>query len=94
VTTLEYVTIAFVVTASMATLDYAHARYAVAMIDFRASRRRWNLRAGLWSLVQWSAGAVAFYVNVRVSMWFLPFEGLGLLLGTLLGSARSREARR
>jgi hypothetical protein len=92
VTAAGYVALAVLVTVSMAMLDYAHARYWAAMKEFHASDRAWNLRGALWSVVQWGAGAAAFYVNVRVSMWYLPFEGLGLLLGTLLGSRRSREA--
>lgn len=89
---IQYVALAIAVTASMATVDFAHARYWATMKDFHVSQRRWNVRGALWSIAQWGAGAAAFYVNVKVSLWFLPFEGLGLLIGTLLGSRRSREA--
>lgn len=88
------VLIAIAVTATMAAVDVAHARYALAMIEvrrlqgLRAPWLRELARASAWSVIQWGAASVAFLVNVKVSMWYLPFEGLGLALGTLIGGSR------
>lgn len=70
--------------ASSAALDYAHARYLDAARDFDPER------AGLWSVVQWAAAAVGFVAAVKVSLAVLPFEALGLYVGTRLGVGRSR----
>jgi hypothetical protein len=111
-TTIAYIGLAALVTATMATVDFAHARYSLAMQDHR--RRvlesglyvpRWLMVrdwrhwrgplhiAARWSLVQWGAATVGFVLAVRVTMWLLPFEGLGLWIGTLLGGTRSDSSR-
>jgi hypothetical protein len=86
-----FIGIAMAVTVTMAGVDYAHARYALEMAEVRRRAPGWrkNLRrAANWSVVQWAAAAVGFYVSVRVSMWFLPFEAAGLWAGTQLGGTR------
>lgn len=91
----SFAAIAAAVTVTMACVDYAHARYALAMMevrrlqDLRQPWRRALLVASWWSVVQWGSAGVAFAVSVKVSMWFLPFEGLGLFVGTLIGGSRT-----
>lgn len=82
VTWILYATLALAVTAAAAAVDFAHARYYAALKD--GDRHR----AARWSVVQWSAGVAGLMFAVRVSWWLLPFEGLGLYLGTLLGGTR------
>lgn len=72
--------LAILVTCTMAALDFCHARYTRAMIAGKA------LQASLWSVGQWTAASVGFVVAVKVSMWYLPFEGLGLFLGSYIGA--------
>lgn len=62
------------------TIDYSHARCVAALVEGR------RIAAATWSVLQWSGATVGFIVAVKCSMWVLPFEGLGLFLGTLLGS--------
>ncbi len=71
-----------VVFVAAVTIDFSHARCVTALV---AGRR---YAAATWSVMQWSAATVGFMVAVRHSMWVLPFEGLGLFLGTLLGSRK------
>ena len=59
-------------------IDYAHARHVQAVVAGRAHV------AALWSVGQWASATVGFVVAVRVSLWVLPFEAVGLYLGTLL----------
>ena len=77
--------IAILVTATMAGVDYCHARYVCALLENRI------YRAALWSVGQWMAASVGFVVAVKISMWYLPFEAAGLFFGTLLGARRKRE---
>ncbi len=107
VTALAFSGLALLVTVTMAMVDFAHARYALAMYEHRRRRHRvpwWRamaapvnvpeLRAAArWSVVQWAAASVGFVVAVRVSIWLLPFEGLGLWLGTMLGGTRAEGCR-
>ena len=74
-----YSLIALLVTVCMAGVDFCHARYTRAMMEGRV------LHAAFWSVGQWSAASVGFVVAVKISIWYLPFEALGLFLGTLLG---------
>ncbi len=74
--------IAILVTVTMAALDFCHAKYTRAMLDNRI------YHAAFWSVGQWSSATVGFVVAVKLSMWYLPFEALGLFLGTLLGGKR------
>lgn len=63
-------------------VDFAHARYVVAV----GARR--GARAAAWSLAAWAASVACLYVAVRVSWWMLVPEGAGLFAGTFL-SVRS-----
>jgi hypothetical protein len=89
-----YGLLAIGVTVAMIAVDYAHARYALAMAQVRHLREAgqpWRdelERAARWSVLQWGAAGVAFVVNVKVSIWFLPFEALGLYWGTKIGGSR------
>lgn len=69
-----------VVGAAAAAVDYCHARYVRALV--RARRHA----AARWSLAQWGASVLGLVLVIRVSLWLLPFEGVGLYLGTWLGS--------
>ncbi len=82
---LEFIGLALLVTVTMGTVDYAHARYSLAMADVRRGEPARH-RAARWSVVQWAAASVGFVVAVKVSIWFLPMEAVGLYLGTWFGS--------
>src|SRR5690606_37796921 len=71
----------------MAGVDFCLARYTRAMIAGH------TFKAALWSVGQWSAASVGFVVAVKISIWYLPFEALGLFLGTLLGGHRVNKGR-
>jgi hypothetical protein len=77
--------LAIAVFASAFLIDFAHARYALA----RDQGDR--VRASLWSVAQWCSASVGFAVAVKVSLWYLPFEGAGLFLGTFVAMRSSRE---
>lgn len=77
--------IAILVTVTMAGVDFCLARYTRAMLEGRV------MHAAFWSVGQWSAATVGFVVAVKLSIWYLPFEGLGLFLGTLLGGKRLEQ---
>lgn len=89
-----FAVLAALVTATMAAVDIAHARYALAMVEVRRFQERglpWRralYHAAAWSVIQWGAAGVALVVTMRVSLWFLPFEALGLFVGTLIGGSR------
>lgn len=80
------VVIALLVTATMAAVDYCHANYNGAI------NARRTIEAALWSVGQWGAASVGFVVAVKVSMWYLPFEALGLFVGTILGVRRVNKS--
>jgi hypothetical protein len=80
------VLLAILVTCTMMVLDYCHARYTRAMMAGE------GLKASFWSVGQWSAASVGFVVAVKVSMWYLPFEALGLFLGTYIGARKLKPA--
>lgn len=87
-TALQFSGLAVLVTLTMGAVDFAHARYALAMMRFRQGDARALHIAARWSVMQWGAASIGFIVSVKVSMWLLPFEGLGLYLGTVLGGRR------
>jgi len=66
-------------------LDFCHTRYVRSVQENKA----WT--AAMWSMLQWSAATVAFVVAVKVSLWLLPFEMLGLGFGTLLGMRKTAK---
>lgn len=82
------VLLAILVTLTMGALDYCHARYTRAMMDGH------TIAASFWSVGQWSAASVGFVVAVKVSMWYLPFEAIGLFVGTLLGARRVKQGNK
>ena len=71
--------LAILVFTAAVSLDFCHARYVQSVQANRACM------AAMWSVLQWSAATVAFVVAVKVSLWLLPFEAIGLAVGTLLG---------
>lgn len=81
---MTMVLLGLLVFASSAAIDFAHAKYAYA----REAGCRWC--AAGWSIVQWSAASVGFVVAVRVSLWLLPAEALGLACGTLIAVKPTR----
>ncbi len=91
-TTIELGLLAVLVTLTMGAVDFAHARYALAMMRVRRGEHQALHVAARWSVVQWGAASIGFIVSVKVSMWLLPFEGLGLYLGTMLGGRRGSPA--
>lgn len=78
------IAIGIVVLVSSAAIDYTHVRYAAA----RDAGQRWC--AAHWSAAQWAAASISFLVAVKVSVWLLPFEALGLWLGTFVAVKPSR----
>lgn len=75
----EYAGLALLITCASACIDYASARY------FRAMEDKDVHRAGRWSVAQWLAASIGFVVAVKVTVWLLPFEAIGLYLGTVFG---------
>lgn len=55
----------------------------------------YRYRAALWRLVQWICAVVAFVVALKVSLWYLIPEGVGVAIGGLAGLRilRRRRAR-
>jgi hypothetical protein len=79
------VLIALLVTVTMAGVDFCHARYTRALLSGRV------VHAAIWSVGQWGAATVGFVVALKISVWYLPFEALGLFMGTLLGARRFKQ---
>jgi hypothetical protein len=75
----------FLVLVSATLIDFAHARCVVAIAE------RAPYRAALWSLLQWAGATVGFIVAVKVTFWVLPFEALGLYVGTVVAVATSKD---
>lgn len=76
---LEAAGLGVLIAVAFAIVDLSHARYLAA----RETRRGWT--ASAWSVLGWGAATLGFVVAVRVSMWFLPFEAIGLAVGTRIG---------
>lgn len=82
--------IALLVTVTMAGVDYCHAQYSLSM----AHRDEHNkpapkaVSASAWSVGQWSCATICLVVVVKLSLWYLPFEAVGLIIGTQLGARR------
>jgi hypothetical protein len=79
------VVLAILVFTASACLDFAHTRYVQAV----QANKAWL--AAMWSVLQWMAATVAFVVAVKISLWLLPFEALGLAVGTLLGMRKQAK---
>lgn len=75
----EYLVLAALITAACACVDYAATRY------IKAVQARSRKDAALWSVLQWGAASVGFIVAIKVSLYLLPFEALGLALGSYYG---------
>lgn len=86
------VLIAVAVTASMAVVDYAHARYSHAIREAQLGVPGMRTAAVRWTLAQYAAASIGFAVAVGISLWYLPFEGLGLGIGTWFGSRKRAAA--
>jgi hypothetical protein len=71
-----------VVALSFATMDYCAAKYVRAMID---AKRHVSAR---WAVAQWAASAVGFVLVIKVTLWLMPFEAVGIYVGSWLGSKR------
>lgn len=67
--------LALLVFCSAAMIDAANSQYVLAVQRGEAHR------AGLWSCAQWAASLVGFLVVVKVTLWMLPAECLGLYAG-------------
>lgn len=72
------VLLAIAVFFSAAFLDFCNTRYVMAVANNDAHR------AGLWSVLQWTSSLLGFLIVVKVTMWLLPIEALGLYFGTWL----------
>ncbi len=79
------VLIALVVFVTSAAVDYAHAQYARHRDAGRA------VVSALWGVGQWAATSVGFVVAVRVSLWYLPCEAIGLATGTFIAVRRMHK---
>ncbi len=61
---------------------------AALLIEFCATRyiqkvqEDARLSAVLWGLGQWTSATFIFVMAVKVSLWYLPLEALGIALGT------------
>lgn len=64
-------------------IDYANTRYVKAVDDNRAHH------AAAWSVMQWSCGLAGFLVALKVTLWMLPIEALGLYVGTRLSMSNA-----
>ncbi len=80
---MTYVLLGILVFLAAVVLDYAHARYVGSV----QKRQVWH--AVFWSTLQWSAGTLMFVLAVKVSLWMLPLEVLGLGIGTILAMRRA-----
>lgn len=90
-TPAQFILLAAAITLSMATVDFAHARYSRALTRVELGEESPHVPAR-WSVLQWVAATASFVVAIRVSLYLLPFEGLGLYLGSFLG-AQARRTR-
>lgn len=59
-------------------IDWANTKYVKAVGANKANA------AALWSVVQWCCSLVGFLVAFKVTLWMLPIEALGLIVGTKL----------
>lgn len=62
---------------SAAMIDFANTRYVQAVGERRA------YVAARWSVLQWLSSLVGFIIAVKITLWMLPIEALGLYAGTL-----------
>ncbi len=81
---MKFVALGLLVFCATCALDFAHTRYVMAVHD------RKRHRAAAWSVLQWMAATIGFVVAVKVSLYLLPFEALGLYAGTLLAVPKEK----
>lgn len=62
------------------TISYSGARLDLAL------RERRRLAAANWQALQWGGAVVGFVIAVKISMWALVPDGIGLWLGMFLGA--------
>lgn len=79
---MEFGMLAVLVFTASVCIDFCHAWYVNAINSLDGPR------AGLASAAQWLAGTIGFVVAVKISLWLLPFECLGLYVGTRLAVYR------
>lgn len=82
------VLLALLVFLASTTISYCAARQDDAL---RPPVRR--VAAANWGVMSWMGAIVGFVVAVKVSMWILPLEGLGLWAGTYWASGKVRDDR-
>src|SRR4029077_15362635 len=70
--------LAIAVFASAMVIDFAEARYVLAVEERNAHR------AAAWSLVMWALGCFGFVAVLDCSLWLMIPEGLGFYCGTRL----------
>lgn len=78
--TLENVVIGILVMITMGGVDYCNVQHTRCLLNGRA------VMSSLWSVAQWTCASVGFVVAVKLSIYYLPFEALGLALGTYIGA--------
>ena len=66
-----------------ASLDFCHAQYVMAV-------EKLSYKAPLWSVAQWCCGLLGFLVALKVTLWVLPAEALGLATGSMLAIWRAK----
>ena len=74
-TAYQSLLLAVAVFLSSMTIDYTNVKYVRAVTEDRA------YAAAGWSLAQWTASLLGFLVAVKVTLWLLPAEMLGLWCG-------------
>ena len=70
-----------------ALIDFAYARQTIATTNGRA------LVSANWRALSYSLGCFGWLVAVKIGVWLLPFELVGLYMGTLLGVGRTAGER-
>jgi hypothetical protein len=66
-------------------IDFANTRYVQAVGE------KDTHRAARWSVLQWLSSLVGFIVAVKITMWMLPVEMLGLYVGTWWSMRNNRN---
>lgn len=61
-----------------ATIDYCDCRCTIAVVARKPNA------AAFWSIAQYVLGAAGFVMVIKVSLWLMVPEGLGLFVGTRL----------
>lgn len=79
------IVIGIVVFFSAVGIDFANTRYVQAVGDKDPHR------AARWSVLQWVSSLVGFIVAVKITLWMLPVEMLGLYVGTWWSMRNSRN---